>query len=102
MVQVELRSHEQAQLEEMLPHLRDMYEQQRFDEGVEEVETMIGEVETGTPDMDADHWRTLMLGLSSEYVKEKQGAMGTLRPWWLTKKIARRLNEKDAFENEDE
>lgn len=101
MVQVELRSHEQAQLEEMLPILKEMYDEQRFDEGVEQVETMINEVESGAPNLDTEHWKTLMLGLSSNYVTEKQGGMGELRPWWLTKKIAKRLNEQDAFSDEE-
>ena len=102
MVQVELRSHEQTQLEEMLPHLREMYAEQMYDEGVEQVETMIKQVQTGTPELDTDHWKTLMLGLSSNYVKEQQGGVSSTckRPWWLTKKLAKRLNEKDAFAEE--
>jgi len=102
MVTVSLRSHEVAQLSEMLPLLREMYDEQYYDEGVETVDSIIFSLDVDKQELDCsvEEWKTLMMGLTSGYVTEEQGGMGVLRPDWLTKKLAMRLDEQNAFDKD--
>lgn len=104
-IAIDIRSHEESQLEEMLPILQNMYDEQYYEEGVEEVEEMLdslGEA-SGELSLTVDHWKTLMVGLNAPHVREEQGGVSDTcqRPKWLTKKIAKRLEAKGAFEDDD-
>jgi hypothetical protein len=101
-MEISLRTHEVGQLEEMLPILRDVYDQQYYEEGVEDVESMLDglDAESKRLVMDVELFKELLIGITTSDVREEQGGVSntSLRPDWLAKKIALRLDEKDAFE----
>ena len=105
-VSIEIRSHEQSQLEEMLPILQTMYDEQYYEEGVEEVADMLEALEYSDDflTLPVDQWKTLMVGVNSPHVKGEQGGISDTcqRPQWLSKKFAKRLEAKGAFEEEDD
>lgn len=106
-MEISLRTHEVNQLEEMLPILRDVYDQQYYEEGVEDVESMLDGLDEESKNlvMDVELFKELLIGITTSDVRAEQGGVSdtSLRPDWLAKKIALRLDEKDAFEElEDE
>ena len=105
-VAINIRSHELSQLEEMLPILQNMYDEQYYEEGVEDVDEMLTALENATEElsMPVEKWKTLMVGINSPHVKAEQGGVSTTcqRPQWLSKKFAKRLEAKGAFEEADE
>ena len=94
-MEITVRSVEHAQLLEMLPDLKQMYKLQSAEDRVEDVESIIETVESEEYDAEPDVWKHTLIGLRTDYIKNRHGG---LRPWWLTQKLARRLEAKEKYD----
>lgn len=85
-VPIELRSHEQAQLDEFVPRAADRLEDKGLDEEAQEVRDVdIIDNQSGTYSAEPTEWAAIIGALRT--LRDEEG----LRSWWLRKKLAQRL-----------